>query len=636
MIFKELHLLGFGKFHTKTLKFEPGLNLIFGKNEAGKSTLFKAFSGIIFGFKTERDRYRPWKHPAQYCARLLLETTTHAIQIERDFKEDMVSWIQEGLHSKEKSSFHERVSPIGRSSERDVYLKKIHTLFGFSEPDIFRHSLFIEQRSLHELPSLQTSTELKQLISHISEFKYDDIIKRLEERYFEITKKNPKGVDKRHDRLIENIQNQVRELEEKIKRAYQDEKRLCEIGKKASEIKEELFLKDQKLKKLSKSVEALLELGELSEKEAEIQKSLSEIKKKKILVEKLLSQKKEIEKDKPKLNRFLIGTLLLGIGSIPILFFSTEINWIWLILSWLALTILCIHHYMDYKKVLSYTKFKDIRLISQLEVLPPLEHIETQFAQLQKNLYEIESKKAEIEKNIYSVNWSSTLKNSESLQKLILDQETETEKLHEEVRHLETTQQLEKQNYVMLAKGLESPFTLEEDLYDLKDKEKNLQIKAQALLIAREMLRNIVIQFRKEHLNLFADQTKELFQKMASENYDTVLFDEMNFSPAVKTRESEGTPVSMTSLSCGTQDQLFFSMKLALLDQLSSSQKLPLFLDDPFVNFDHARRKKAIDLLYTLAKERQIFLFTYDPWYVELLGKEAHFINLEVMNETTI
>jgi len=58
----------------------------------------------------------------------------------------------------------------------DIYLKKIHTLFGFSEPDIFNHSLFIEQRSLHELPSVQTATEIKQLISHISEFKYEDII----------------------------------------------------------------------------------------------------------------------------------------------------------------------------------------------------------------------------------------------------------------------------------------------------------------------------------------------------------------------------------------------------------------------------------------------------------------------------
>ena len=57
MIFQELTLLNFGKFQNKKFSFEPGINLVVGKNEAGKSTLFQAIFGILFGFKNDRDRF---------------------------------------------------------------------------------------------------------------------------------------------------------------------------------------------------------------------------------------------------------------------------------------------------------------------------------------------------------------------------------------------------------------------------------------------------------------------------------------------------------------------------------------------------------------------------------------------------
>ena len=33
----ELHIDGFGKFHDRTISFNDGINIIYGKNEAGKS-----------------------------------------------------------------------------------------------------------------------------------------------------------------------------------------------------------------------------------------------------------------------------------------------------------------------------------------------------------------------------------------------------------------------------------------------------------------------------------------------------------------------------------------------------------------------------------------------------------------------
>ena len=35
----DLHIDGFGKFHDRDLTFSDGLNVVYGKNEAGKSTI---------------------------------------------------------------------------------------------------------------------------------------------------------------------------------------------------------------------------------------------------------------------------------------------------------------------------------------------------------------------------------------------------------------------------------------------------------------------------------------------------------------------------------------------------------------------------------------------------------------------
>ena len=52
----ELHIEGFGKFHNKTISFHDGMNVIYGKNEAGKSTLHTFIRGMLFGIERGRGR----------------------------------------------------------------------------------------------------------------------------------------------------------------------------------------------------------------------------------------------------------------------------------------------------------------------------------------------------------------------------------------------------------------------------------------------------------------------------------------------------------------------------------------------------------------------------------------------------
>lgn len=72
--------------------------------------------------------------------------------------------------------------------------------------------------------------------------------------------------------------------------------------------------------------------------------------------------------------------------------------------------------------------------------------------------------------------------------------------------------------------------------------------------------------------------------------------------------------VDVDALSRGTQDQIYFLERLELARLLDRTvDRPPLLLDDPFVHFDAARRRFALELLVEAAADgRQVILFSTD------------------------
>ena len=66
MIIKKLDIAGFGKFQNFSLDFSPNCNVIYGENEAGKSTLHAFIQAMLYGIpaspsrKEEFFRHRPF------------------------------------------------------------------------------------------------------------------------------------------------------------------------------------------------------------------------------------------------------------------------------------------------------------------------------------------------------------------------------------------------------------------------------------------------------------------------------------------------------------------------------------------------------------------------------------------------
>lgn len=52
----ELEIINFGKFNHETVTFHDGMNLIYGENEMGKTTLHSFIRGMFFGIEKQRGR----------------------------------------------------------------------------------------------------------------------------------------------------------------------------------------------------------------------------------------------------------------------------------------------------------------------------------------------------------------------------------------------------------------------------------------------------------------------------------------------------------------------------------------------------------------------------------------------------
>lgn len=94
MIIRELQLKNFGKFCGMSVTFSDGINVIYGPNEAGKTTIYQAICAMLFGLEKQRGRgakcdtyttYQPWENRTWYEGSLKFETGRKIFCLERGF-----------------------------------------------------------------------------------------------------------------------------------------------------------------------------------------------------------------------------------------------------------------------------------------------------------------------------------------------------------------------------------------------------------------------------------------------------------------------------------------------------------------------------------------------------------------------
>ncbi|MFY0544784.1 ATP-binding protein [Brevibacillus sp. H7] len=139
----------------------------------------------------------------------------------------------------------------------------------------------------------------------------------------------------------------------------------------------------------------------------------------------------------------------------------------------------------------------------------------------------------------------------------------------------------------------------------------HLQRRREALVLARDTLQEAMTEWNRDISPAVNRLASEVMSQITKGVYRDVRLDpRRQFS--VRVLEPVGQlVVEHDQCSTGTQDQLYFAQRIALLRHVSGqTEPLPLFLDDHFVHYDEERLERTLDYLLELSKEHQVFLFS--------------------------
>ncbi len=233
MILKELNLIGFGKFKNKTIKLEEGLNIIYGENEAGKSTIHSFIEGMFFGFlrpnvksalyNEEHSKYDPW-NKGRYAGIIRFEYENKDYRIERDFtKGNEDTKVFDEMTGKEISKSIEkgrtRISQPGvhffglntRVFSNTVFIKQLQSVTDRELANDVREKLINVNTSLDDSISIDKAIlDIDQYISNIGSEKaytkpYASNLKEIEE--LENERKNIEINKKDYEEYLEERSN---------------------------------------------------------------------------------------------------------------------------------------------------------------------------------------------------------------------------------------------------------------------------------------------------------------------------------------------------------------------------------------------------------------------------------------------
>lgn len=146
------------------------------------------------------------------------------------------------------------------------------------------------------------------------------------------------------------------------------------------------------------------------------------------------------------------------------------------------------------------------------------------------------------------------------------------------------------------------------------------------LLLARRYLQSAIEAWEGESQPAVYAQAGNVLSDMTGGAWRRV---RLSSSGELEVFDAEGRGRSPHLLSLGTCQQLYLSLRIALLMTADRvGRNVPVLADDILVNFDDERREMAARALLSLARQRQVILFTCHSEVVALIQRLAADANI--------
>lgn len=621
MKINSLKINGFGKIENKEIKLSDNINLIYGENEAGKTTLLKFISGMFYGISKNKnkkeipdyERYKPWKS----------EEFSGKIEYTLDNNETYEIFRQ---FNKKNPKIYKNSEDISKNFNID---KTRGNEFFYEQTNIdektFSSTTLIEQKEVVLDNSEQNilTQKIANLLStgeeNLSYKKTKDLLNK---------KQNEEvGSSRTVGRPLNVITEKIEKLmKEKESLAISDEKKEeIEIRQKNTKDKiNEKEIKINLIKKInSKKIEENIE-----DEKIKINNEIINNEKIKInnLKNKIKENKIKINKKNNKIN-IIILILLLIINLILFILKANKIINILLFVVTLAISGIIIIKKIKTNKKINLKKIEENKYLLEIETAENnIKIIEEKINKI--NLEKIQ--KNELEKNQIKNEFKNKIDENEidyllSENKITINNILES--LEGELSSLKIQLHTSEIDYNNILKKLEEKAKIEENLQGALYNKKEILKLEKEIDIARTALERAYDKMKKEITPKFTKSLSTIVDRVSDGKYNNINFID---GEGLIVELENGEYVNANKLSIGTIDQLYLSLRLSAMQEITK-EKMPIILDETFAYYDNQRLENILTYIDEELKENQVIIFTCSNREKEILEKnniKFNYINI--------
>lgn len=633
MKINELKVNSYGKLKDKDVALEDGINVIYGENEKGKSTLLNFMVNIFYGTSRNKkgrdvsdyERYKPWDT--------------------EEFSGKLVYTLDNGEKYEVFREFSKKSPKIYNSEMEDVSKE-------YSVDKTSGSQFFVEQTKVDESTFVssvvsyqnevelngQTQNVLLQKIANSSSTGDDNISYKKAMDKLNKKQLDEIGTNRSQGKPINIVINEMENLNSRNEYLKQYENYKYEIEDKRNIIDEEidkLNIKYKVLKEYNGIVEnEKIERQKLKFSEEKIDELEQKIEKLNANIDNLKSDKKEVSDISIK----KVNSLPFAIGGIAFLIVAVVLFIIMqnVVISAIPVVMAGIVF------ALYFSKAKKVKVRNY---------------EMKRAKIKVESENEEINRREYEIKAQLNL-----LEKSRADQIDEFERIKNEViKSIEGSKERLRANYfgkidnyelnkIFESKDLPSELSRAQDLINEKklelhrlelDKEnimpkldelaeneekyenyeevyEDLKKKNEAINVAKEILESAYQKMKSSVTPKFTQDLSKNVSMITGGKYNRVIIDE---DEGIFVELPNGEFKNANRLSIGTIQQLYLAFRLSVIESLSD-QTLPIILDETFAFYDDKRLEETlVNLQEYYSKNHQIILFTCTDREERILNK---------------